>query len=89
MIIGEAQTDDGPLLFIGLSRHNVRLLTEGKPIFRNRKGPQGELLPSFLGAIAVMFGETEQAIYDELRRLDVVVPTTEIRGAPPPEADHG
>ncbi len=51
---------------IGLSRGNIERLMAGKPIFTS-----GEEL-GFSGKIAIVFGETEEAIVQELKDAAVI-----------------
>lgn len=67
MIIARGKSDDGQqqLLLLGLSQGNIDRLREGKPIHVTRKS-HGEGIPPGW-AIAIVYGETEQAIVDEMR----------------------
>jgi hypothetical protein len=52
-----AKTESGTLIF-GLSRRNIELLMEGRPIMKEAMGD----IPRF----AIVFGETEQEIFEQL-----------------------
>jgi len=52
----------GKIMFLGLSRRNIELLQQGKPISFDGT-PLG-----FLGTVIISFGETEQGILDAVRK---------------------
>jgi hypothetical protein len=64
-----AKTDAG-MLIIGLSRRNVELLVAGQPIVKDAFGP--------MPAIAIVYGETEQAIFEGLTADDVAMPYVDV-----------
>ena len=59
MIIGKLAIDDRETMLIGLSRRNVELLLEGKPIYKHLGAPCD---------ILIVGGEDEQSILEELKR---------------------
>lgn len=73
MIRFSADANGRFIIGIGLSRENCKRLLEGKPIAIDmaEMGGKGELL--------IMAGETEQAMYDELRKAGVLGPETKIK----------
>lgn len=61
-----------PIYGLGVSRGNIDRLTNGQPIVVNLQdigGPPGQ--------VVIMFGETERAIFDELKSLDLIAPGIE------------
>lgn len=66
MIIASGTEGDRELLLLGLSRANVDALVAGKPIKMTPHSHPG--MPKGL-TICIMFGETEQAMHDELKGL--------------------
>lgn len=65
MIIGRGTTHDGrDVLVIGLSRRNVELLQQDKPIYRDMPP---EIVVRAGSKISIIFGETEQEIADRLQ----------------------
>ena len=80
MIIAIAETNrvnGTPLLLLGLSRENVKRMMEGKPIFLTR-ATHGPAIPEKLN-IGIMFGETEDAIVEQLRQIGTIGPETQFR----------
>ena len=70
MIRAVATRADGTkLLLLGVDERNVERLKAGKPIMVEG-GPLG--LPNV--AVAIMYGETMQAIIDELKEAGISVP---------------
>jgi hypothetical protein len=66
-------TKDGhPLIIAGLSNGNIRKLKEGKPILM-KMALDGEPFE-----ILIMYGDTEQAMVQELIALGVRLPTVPI-----------
>jgi hypothetical protein len=66
--------DNRTLVVLGLDRENVRLLTEGKPIVADL----AELgIPGVI--VSLMFGETQDAMLDELRGTGIKVAKVEDR----------
>lgn len=75
MFLGLCKGTDGTnRLLIGLSRENVKRLTEGKPIDVNPQKHPGVLPDGW--SIGILFGETEMAILAELKKLGVIGPET-------------
>lgn len=77
MIKASATLPDGrKLVLLGLSSRNLELLRERKPAMIN--------LDELGGAneVVIMWGETEQAIYDEMKGANVIGAETEIRNMP-------
>jgi hypothetical protein len=68
----------GTVLGLGLSRINVALLTEGKPIVV--KGADVGL-PE-LSEVLIFFGETERDLMAELRRRGAIGPDTIVHPTP-------
>lgn len=64
-----ARTSDGGIL-IGLSKLNIERLQQGKPIKRMEEG---------MPRLRIVYGETEQAIYEMLVAHGVVDKRTMIR----------
>ena len=80
MIKFHADTPAGPLYGFGLSRGNIDKLTAGEPIaidLRDMGGPNIH--------IAIMFGETERAMYNELKDCGLIPDGVEYRPAGPDE----
>lgn len=80
MVIATGDREDGrQLLLVGLSRENLRLLRQDRPIVitpETHPGcPQGY-------EILVMYGETEAAIAQRLRSLGAVTPETTVIAVP-------
>jgi hypothetical protein len=72
MIIARGSDKDGEFLLLGLSRENIKRLTEGQPIRMTRKshgdgGPEG-------WTIVVMHVETKQAMKRTLEVAGLVKP---------------
>jgi hypothetical protein len=63
-----AKTDSGTLIF-GLSRRNVELLVAGHPIMKESIPEAG--IPRF----AIVYGETEQEIYETMLKDGFDMPT--------------
>lgn len=63
-------------LLLGLSRHNINKLIEGKPILISRKS-HGDAVPDGM-TIAIMFGETEADMEKELRQHGMIGLKTEV-----------
>ena len=69
MLIARGVTHDGKqLLLIGLSRRNLELLQQERPILRDFP-PDIDL--ASVTKISIIFGETEQEIADRLRPVFV------------------
>jgi len=73
---GIARAGTGKLLLIGLSRGNVERLLGGQPI-RIRREVHGKAVPEDW-EIVLFFGETEQAMADDLRAVGAIQLDTEI-----------
>jgi len=73
-----AETPSGPLFGFGLSRGNIDRLTAGQPIKINLRDLGGPAVN-----IAIMFGETEQALFDELKAAGAISPDTVYHAAAP------
>jgi len=78
MIKFRATSDDGPVLGLGLSRMNVALLTEGKPIVVYGKDVG---LPE-VAKVLIFFGETERDLVAELRRHGAIDEDTIVNPVP-------
>lgn len=68
MIKLKGQRGDRPFIMLGLSAGNIERLKQGKPV---------QVLKEELGIgfdIGIMYGETEQAIVDELQSAGVELP---------------
>lgn len=64
MVKAALTLDNGRRLFVfGLSARNLELLREGRPIAFDLE-PMGGM-----GRVAILFGETEADIADQLRRI--------------------
>lgn len=71
MIRGIGRTETGaPLVIVGLTKENVELLKEGRPI--RARYPDGSY-------VIVIYGENAESIQDDLRSLGLLPP------APPPQ----
>ena len=75
MLKFNAATAAGPLIGLGLSRENVNRLIEGKPIqvWLRDLGFTGTLGDA---RICILFGETEAAIMEELKRAGLITEKT-------------
>jgi hypothetical protein len=71
---------NGRVYFLGLSRGNIERLTAGQPIKVDLAEMGGPPI-----TIAILFGETEQTIFDELKASGAVHPEIEYREARPGE----
>lgn len=80
MIVLSAGADGQRLLVLGLSRANIHRLTAGHPI-RVTRTTHGQAVPPGL-TVGVMFGETERALYDQLREAGLISAETWVEGAP-------
>jgi len=69
MIVGRGEKAGGAVqvLILGLSRQNVEKLTQGKPMLVRREIHGAGVPPGW--EIAIVFGETEQALVDELMKM--------------------
>jgi hypothetical protein len=77
-------TGDGPngrVYFLGLSRGNIDRLTAGQPIKVNLADMGGPRIE-----VAILFGETEQSLFDELKAGGMIPDGVEFREAKPGEA---
>lgn len=83
MIAAHAQTEDGLVIFLGLSRENINRLVAGQPILVHAEnvGLGGKGVKN----IAIAFGETEAEIEGEMIDAGVIDPqhTTILRGKRP------
>jgi hypothetical protein len=68
----------GPLIGLGLSRANINLLLEGKPIRIYQKDVDPKADPN--AQIAIMFGETEETLFNELKAAGFIGPDSKITG---------
>jgi hypothetical protein len=75
-----AEGGEGDLLVLGLSRVNVGRLVSGQPIKVTRE-THGDGIPANW-TIIIYYGETEQAMADELKQLGLVGPETRIHRDP-------
>ncbi|WP_423396051.1 hypothetical protein [Burkholderia sp. LMG 21824] len=66
MLKAVAETTNGKMVILGLSRENITRLQAGKPI---KFDAEQIGLPGY--EFFIVFGETEQAIYDDLNALAV------------------
>jgi hypothetical protein len=80
MVIARATADKDELLLLGLSRENVRRLTDGQPMHLKRE-THGDGIPEGW-EIVIVFGETEQALVAEFRRAEMISPETKIHKDP-------
>lgn len=69
----------GPLIGLGLSRANINLLLEGKPIRIYLKDIDPTAAPD--AQIALMFGETEEILFNELKAAGFISPKAKINGS--------
>lgn len=68
MIKLKGERGNRPFIMLGLSAGNIERLKQGKPV---------QILKEELGIgfdIGIMYGETEQAIVDELRSIGLELP---------------
>lgn len=76
MMVARIIRERGQILLIGLSRENVKRMLAGQPVrITNEKHKAG--LPEDW-EIAIMFGETEQDMYNMLQKSGLVRPDTEM-----------
>ena len=68
--------DGRPLIVIGLSSKNLDMLRARRPCLINMDELGGK------GEVAIMWGETEQAIWDEMKQAGMVSDQTEVRNYP-------
>lgn len=80
MIIARGEFEGKEMLLLGLSRGNVDRLTAGQPIRLTRE-THGEAMGRD-EAILILFGETEQDLYDSFVREGLVDARTETRILP-------
>lgn len=69
MLVGFTKANGRLLFMLGLSRGNVDRLVEGKPMWLT---PESHELPAGI-EIMLFFGETEDAMKEELQRVANVV----------------
>ncbi len=72
--------DGNQVIILGLSRANIEKLTAGKPIRVCRK-THGEAIPAGW-EIVILFGETEQALFDDLKDIGALA-NAEVERLPP------
>jgi hypothetical protein len=73
MILAHTTSRGGiPLLVIGLTNKNIEELKKGRPVF---KGPEDTHLPM---SFTIIWGETEDAILEDLKQ-HFVIPAVEDR----------
>lgn len=82
MIVMSAGGEGAYVLVLGLSRANINQLTAGRPV-RVRRATHGQAVPAGL-TVGIIFGETERALYDQLRAKGFIGAETLIEGAPAP-----
>lgn len=82
MIIARASRtgSEGEILFLGLSRENLRRLQEGQPI-RIRRVSHGEGVPEGW-EIVILFGETEKAMKSDFEKHGLIGPETKVHVDP-------
>ncbi len=81
MLTGRGTGPDGnQVVILGLSRANVEKLTAGQPI-RVCRQTHGEAIPAGW-EIVILFGETEQSLFDDLKDIGALA-ATEIKRLPP------
>ena len=74
MIKGVAENElEGPLVFLGLSAENLRLLQEGRLILVQ----MSEL--GFEGRIAIFYGETEEQMLRDLKNQGFILASTKVK----------
>jgi len=74
MIKGVAENElEGPLVFLGLSAENLRLLQEGRLILVQ----MSEL--GFEGRIVIFYGETEEQMLHELKTQGFISASTKVK----------
>jgi hypothetical protein len=78
MVIGRATrgNEEGEILLLGLSRENVRRLSNREPIVLKR-ATHGNGIPQGW-EILICFGETEEELFAELKQSGMVTEQTEI-----------
>jgi hypothetical protein len=80
MIIGRALGDGTELLILGVSRRNIEELLKGRPI-KLTTDTHGAGIP--LGwTIAIVFGETEAAIAQDLQKAGALTADTKVMAMP-------
>lgn len=73
MIKGHMRTASGrDIILLGISENNVEILKAGNPLVIMRQ----DLPPYLLQDIIIIFGETEQAIVDQLRAQGYITDET-------------
>lgn len=70
--------DGGTVIGLGLSRANVDRLVDGEPI----QVDAASVNAPFRGQIFIFFGETEEAMAEELQRGGAIGPQTEVHVDP-------
>jgi hypothetical protein len=83
MLKGVFTTDQGDMLLLGLSRENVNRLTAGQPITITSEQLAALGIP-LQRPIVIHFGETEQAIVDEVQSHGVPLELIDPEGSDPP-----
>lgn len=69
--------DDVPLIGFGLSRANCERLIAGQPILISAE-QVAKMVPGLRAAVLIVGGESETAMYDELKAAGMVGPETQI-----------
>lgn len=82
MLIARGRDDDSGVeaLILGLSRGNIERLLQGKPI-RITRATHGDGIPENW-LLCILFGETEQAIADELAVAGLLNKDVEVHRIP-------
>lgn len=70
MVIASSETEDGTFLLLGLSAENVKRLQAGQPVRVSRES-HGLAMPNRL-VIAIVVGESEEAIGRDLRKAGLI-----------------
>jgi hypothetical protein len=76
MVIARASNDKNEILFLGITRENIRRLQLDQPI-RIRRSTHGDGIPEGW-EIVIVFGETERSIHAEFEKSHLIGPETKI-----------
>lgn len=76
MIIARGESENKQWLILWLSAENVKRLTQGKPMCLKRETHGDGVPPGW--EVLLVYGETEQAIKQELEKVGVIDADTKI-----------
>ena len=69
------------IILVGLSKENINRMLQGHPVFIGGQHAASEALPKGY-ELGIMCGDTEQSIYDMLRKEGLIHPDTKITKDP-------